>query len=212
MNTEKQWNDVWKSKSLLSRLVDFGRKTYNFKFISILKDDIKVDSFCELGCGSSSLLAQISQSAKKVVGIDYSDQALAISQKLFDKKNIKNVEFVMDNCLDLKIEEKFDTVWSQGLIEHFDDPAKIIKEHLKITKQGGTTAISVPCKYSYMHLWYVLTRPKLLRSLWPWTEQIFFSKKSLRKSLKKYCSNEYQNYKIKLYPLWGVVVLKTKKR
>ena len=212
MNSKEDWNKVWSNNGILHKIVDYGRGKYNNKFLSILKDYIKVNSFCELGCGGSSLLVKIARYSKRVVGIDYSKKALKKSIHLFNKKGIKNAKFIMDDCMNLKIKERFDSVWSQGLIEHFDDPAKIIQEHLKIAKSKGNIIISVPSKYSYMHLWYLLTRPMLFRKLWPWTDQIFFTKKSFANELNKYCNKIYSNYKINLYPLLGIVVLIIKKK
>ena len=77
-------------------------------------------------------------------------------------------------------ENSVDVVWSQGLIEHFENPLKIVTEHYRICQSGGVVLISTPAKYSYQHLWYKITRPKMLRKFWPWTEQEFYNKKKYR--------------------------------
>ncbi|MFQ5621292.1 MAG: class I SAM-dependent methyltransferase [Candidatus Nanoarchaeia archaeon] len=207
----QSWDDIWENKSILNRIVDVGRVPYNWWFLHKIGKHAKVDAFCELGCGTSSLLAKIAKTCKKVVGIDNSDKALERSRRFFKTQGVTNGEFIKDDALDLKIEERFDTVWSQGLIEHFEDPAKVVQQHLKITKKGGTTIISVPFRYGYQYPWYILTRPKLLQRFWPWTEQIFFNKKMLIEALHKYCP-EQKNFKVKTGWLMGIIMLFVEKQ
>ncbi|MFA5887116.1 MAG: class I SAM-dependent methyltransferase [Candidatus Nanoarchaeia archaeon] len=203
---KKEWDTIWGNKLIINKIVNLGRIFYNKRFFTILKKYMNVENFCELGCGSSTFLAMVAPYATKVTGVDYSDISLDRSRNHFNKLNVQNSRFINDNCLKLKTKEKFDVVWSQGLIEHFADPAKILKEHLKITKKGGYAIISVPYTVSYHNLWYKITRPKILNRFWPWTSLVFFSKKSLESCLKKYCSEE-KDYKIKTYPLLGVIIL-----
>ncbi|MFC1648944.1 class I SAM-dependent methyltransferase [Nanoarchaeota archaeon] len=208
---KEDWDEIWEDKRLVNRLVNHGRKIYNERWFSLLKPYIDVNDFAEIGCGSSSLLIRVAEHAKNVVGIDYSDEALKVSRKKFKKLGIKNTTFINDNALNFKTKKKFDTVWSQGLIEHFDKPGKVIKEHIKITKKGGTTIISGPYKYSYHNVWYKSTRPKPLRKFWPWTEQQFLSKKLLAAEMKKHCPKQ-TNYKIKIDPIFGLAFLIVKKK
>ena len=206
----RSWNAFWKDKSFIVKLVKFGRKIYNLKFLSILQDHLNVNSFCELGCGSSTLLSKISKFSNRVVGIDYSEDALKSSRNRFKMLGIKTGEFLLDNCIDLKTKERFDTVWSSGLLEHFDNPPLIIKKHLKITKKGGYAIISVPFKYSYHYFWYLLSRIKILRSIYPWPDQVIFSKSAMVKAFNK--TNSYFPYTLKLYVIMGLAILKIHKK
>jgi len=202
---KKEWDKIWKEKNLMNKLVDAGRVVYNKKWLSILEEYLDVDSFCELGCGGSTLLLQVARYAKKVMGVDYSGEALRRSRKLFRENKIKNGEFIKDNCLKLKTKRKFDVVWSQGLVEHFKNPLKIVKAHLQLTKKGGYSIMSIPYKYSYMKFWYELTRFPGLDKFWPWTDQQFFSKRRLEKMIKT--KFPQYNTTVKPYPFWGVVIV-----
>ena len=92
---------------------------------------------------------------------------------------VKNARFEGGDCLDLAYENAFDVVWSQGLMEHFDDPEAVAREHYKAVKKGGIALLSVPYRYSYHALWYLATRPRFLRPLWPWTDQRFYTAQDL---------------------------------
>ena len=88
-----------------------------------------------------------------------------------------NFDFELRDITVGEFPKKFDLVWSQGLIEHFNDPASVIGAHLQACGDGGKAIIVVPAKYSYHHIWYLLTRPKMLRRFWPWPDGIFISRK-----------------------------------
>jgi len=205
-NQRDLWDKIWSNKNVINKIVDVGRFFYNIRFLFILKKYVRVNTFCELGCGSSTLLVKIARSSRRVIGIDYSENSLHLSKELFQKLNMTNGQFIKDDCRNLKIKQKFDTVWSQGLIEHFKDPAKIIQQHLKVTRNNGYSIISVPYKYSYLNLWYLITKPTFLNCFWPWTPQLFFSRRMLESSLMKYCP-EQTYYKIKVYPVMGIIIL-----
>jgi 2-polyprenyl-3-methyl-5-hydroxy-6-metoxy-1,4-benzoquinol methylase len=207
MGQEKEWDKIWKNrKTPLMITIDIGREIYNIFFRLFLKKYLNEKTeMIELGSGTSSLGISIAPKIKSYTGIDISNEALKLAKNLAKKENVKNTFFEIDDCTDLKTKKKYDLVWSQGLIEHFDKPKDIVVQHVKVCKKGGYCVISVPYKYSYMVPWYWITRPKFLRGLWPWTEQIFFSKKDLKKigiEIKK-------PFKVKLIQpfFFGVVAL-----
>ena len=208
---QERWDSFWARRGFFDLLNDFFRTLRGYFLLRRLHQYIAVPSFCEIGCGSAIFLAQVSHYAYKVTGIDNSSVALTRARALFDDQGIQNGTVIVDDCRDLKIEERFDTVWSDGVIEHFDDPGKIIYEHLKITKDGGSAVISAPYKYSYKYIWYILTRPKFLRRLWPWTDQMFFTKKFMCECFEKYCGMYQWQYRIVISHVSEDVILFVKK-
>ncbi|MBU0929636.1 MAG: class I SAM-dependent methyltransferase [Nanoarchaeota archaeon] len=198
-NYEKEWDNVWSKKTFLSRMVTYGRNFYDkFFFKLILPFESKEKKFLEIGCGTSSLLLKLANNFKKCVGLDISNEALKISSNNAERLKIKNVNFIKGDCFNLPIKNNiFDVVWSQGLIEHFENPLKIIEEHYRVCKKGGVVLISTPAKYSYQSIWYLLTRPKFLRRFWPWTYQEFYTKRKYKKLIKSL------NYNYKIFKLPG---------
>ena len=98
---------------------------------------------------------------------------------------VKNFKLLQDDCRKLKIkDETFDLVWSQGLLEHFHHPEEVLQEHIRICKNNGNVVISVPARYSFFYVWYVLTHILHIKRLWPWTEQDFYTKENLLNMLK----------------------------
>lgn len=174
---EESWEKYWKAQYSSVNVINFGRQIYNFFLFRFLKKHInKRTDFLELGCGTASLGLIITKKNTSYTGFDFAKNALHQAQANFKKAGCKNYHFELRNVSNFECEKKFDVVWSQGLIEHFDNIPLIIGAHLKACKKGGEVIISVPARYSYHHLWYGLTRFKLLRRFWSWPDQIFISK------------------------------------
>lgn len=175
-----QWSEIWARQNLLDKIIDWGRTVYNWFFRAVLRRYLTPESsMLELGCGRASLSLSLAPEIKKLVGVDISDVAVRQATESARRLGIGNATFALDDCTKLATEERFDFVWSQGLLEHFSNPLVVAREHFRVLAPGGTVLLSVPYKYSYHTLWYTLTRPRILRGLWPWTEQRFFDKHEL---------------------------------
>ena len=220
-NTQEQggsWEEIWKRKNLMSAIINRGRYVYNGFFRKLLRKHLNKDTrILELGCGTSTLTISLSQEVSQIVGLDISPEAIALSNRLaseYAQQNnmaVSNAKFVLGDCLDIpqEYENAFDLVWSQGLMEHFENPLLVAQQHFLALRKGGVALISVPYRWSFYTPWYMITRPKLLRPLWPWTEQVFFTKKQLRRIGSDIVS------KPKVYLLQpfflGIVILELKK-
>jgi ubiquinone/menaquinone biosynthesis C-methylase UbiE len=208
--TAKEWDDVWSAKGLVNKLISFGRNRLTIDFYKhIFKKYInKKTKLLEVGCGTSTTSLHLCPKINSFVGADISDKALELSKEKAKTLGIKNAKFVKGDCFKLPFKESlFDVVWSQGLIEHFSNPQKIIDEKTRVCKVGGYIITSVPGTWTYHQIWYVLTRPKPLRRFWPWTEQIFYSKKLLDSLIPK----DTEKIETKRMIKWGVVVQILKK-
>jgi SAM-dependent methyltransferase len=186
MQTKKEeWDVVWKEQGFFARIVNFARGQYNGVFRKLLRQHIDQESsVAELGCGSLSLLLSMHSEVKHITGVDFSSESLRLSTKNARAAHAKNVTLVEDDCRDLKHVTRpvFDLVWSQGLLEHFSDPAQVLSQHLRICKKDGVVLISVPARYSYHFIWYSIAKIPFLKWVGFWgVEQDFFTKGKLRK-------------------------------
>ncbi len=94
----------------------------------------------DAGCGTGELAYLIAErGAKRVIGIDYSSDAIAVAKSahqcpnlLFQKTEIKNVR------------GKFDAVVCLGTLEHMDDPLAILRRFKELLKPGGSLIVSCP--------------------------------------------------------------------
>lgn len=193
---KEEWNSFW-GKIWMQKIMNKARNLEADLMIrKKLKPYLNRDTFCEIGCGSGVLLSKVSKYYKNIIGIDYSPDSLMRAKEYLSSKNIDNFTLSIDDIRDSKLADKFDVTYSNGLVEHFDDPGKIILNHLNLTKKGGVCIIIVPYAYSIKNAWYKATRLKIFNKFWPWTSQIFFTKKTFLGCFKEYA--EMNKYEIRI--------------
>lgn len=94
----------------------------------------------DVGCGTGETAYHIARrGAARVVGLDYSAQAIAVARRtyrhpnlFFEKKDIKNMR------------EKFDVVITMGTLEHTDDPLATLKKLKQLLHPGGSIIVTSP--------------------------------------------------------------------
>ena len=99
----------------------------------------------EIGFAPGKTLAFVAKVlGAKVSGLDYSESGVQFSKRLFQTLGIEG---------DLRCEDvfattfplgTFDFVYSNGVIEHFDDPREIVRRHVELLHPGGTALILIP--------------------------------------------------------------------
>jgi SAM-dependent methyltransferase len=205
------WNRFWDNKILqsvnnISREIE-SRMSYEL----IFKPYININTeLCEIGCGSGIFLDFISPKVKKITGLDYSLESIAVAKNRL--KSRTNTVLVLADVTNLKIKDKFDLVYSNGLIEHFKDSGKVIYNHYWLSKNGGYLIIIVPHKYLWKNWWYKLSRIKLFAWIWPYTEQSFYSQKDLHNLLFQYLDqNKVKQVAIKTNIITGTLTLIAKR-
>jgi len=180
-----EWDAVWDRGGSLNFIVSVGRSVYNYFFFRMLTPFIKAKgaaniTLLEIGCGTATLGLSVCKhflKLKRYTGVDISESALALANKNAKESGVKNYSFLKGDCFALPApDESFDIAWSQGLIEHLHAPGKAVMEHHRVIKHGGRAFVIVPAKFSYHYLWWSLTRVPFLRKLWPWTDQIFYTR------------------------------------
>lgn len=136
-------------------------------YARLSKNDVVLD----LGCGRGESTCNAGIRAQKVIGIDYSEDAIRISKKTLEnflksrtlKKN--KVKFIKMNATKLKFPEKyFDKILIFDLIEHLNPSQvdKMLEESKRILKENGLIIIhTMPNR-----LFYSTVYP-LIRLLFP---------------------------------------------
>lgn len=94
----------------------------------------------DAGCGTGELAYLIAKrGARHVIGVDYSQEAIAVAKKIY---TLPNLEFV---CNDIgSIKGKFDVITTLGTIEHTDDPLGVLKQLKNMLKPKGSLIVTCP--------------------------------------------------------------------
>lgn len=94
----------------------------------------------DAGCGTGELTSLIAKrGAKKVVGVDYSKDAIEVAQKSWMAPNL---EFFQQDINDIK--EKFDVIVSLGTLEHLNEPLAALMKFKKLLSAKGHIIITCP--------------------------------------------------------------------
>lgn len=137
----------------------------------------------EAGSGSCETLILLAKKAKKVIGLDNSENAIKLGQKNFAEAGIKKEQYqlVLGDIFSIPFpDNSFDMVFNAGVIEHFDS-FKPIKEMLRVTKLEGKTIVLVPAQNSPFNLAFKILKAIGLRKLYPWEDHKFYTKKMMKK-------------------------------
>jgi SAM-dependent methyltransferase len=101
--------------------------------------------YIEIGCAPGKLLAWVASVLRaQASGLDYSAAGIAQCRRLFAALNL-GIELHQADFFDHPLPlESFDVVASFGFIEHFEDPAQAVAQHVRLVRPGGTALIAVP--------------------------------------------------------------------
>lgn len=138
----------------------------------------------DLGCGNGSLSHLIAQQGYEVVGVEDSEQGVAIARQSFP-----DCHFIQASIYDLpyaELENSFDIVLSVEVIEHLLYPRELVRAAQKCLKPNGRLILTTPY-HSYLKNLVLAISGKMdkhFTSLWDGGHIKFFSVATLRKLLE----------------------------
>jgi len=95
----------------------------------------------DVGCGSGADMIHLSQYGPRLIGIDMSDSIQVARENV---KNFKNISVAQANLYNLPFkDERFDFVYSFGVLHHLPDPEKGFRALVSKAKKGGSVIIYV---------------------------------------------------------------------
>jgi ubiquinone/menaquinone biosynthesis C-methylase UbiE len=114
----------------------FDTDKYDF-FISNMSD-VK-GSALDIGCGSGRLAFELAKHYKTVVGIDNSNEMLAIAQ---EKRSASNIEYLLMDANRISLDQEFDFIASASTFHHLDDLPLTLESIKHLLNPDGKIVIS----------------------------------------------------------------------
>lgn len=125
----------------------------------------KAPAVLELGCGPALDSLAISSPGARMIAVDQSPAALRLAAEA-GRALGKEFRLLRADARRTGLPSgEFDLVFSQGLLEHFPDPAPLWDEMARLVKPGGALVVDVPQAFHP----YTLTKTwRQWMRTWPW--------------------------------------------
>lgn len=124
-------------------------------------------SIVELGCAPGRVLLDLcGRTGLRPFGVDSNEYGYRRTLEHFkqeggDPSGIMYADFTDPEFRRLHA-NRFDVVWSAGVIEHFRNPRDIIGYHVELLRPGGTLVVSIPNFHGIMHPCHAAFAPEIL--------------------------------------------------
>ncbi|MBL0690178.1 MAG: class I SAM-dependent methyltransferase [Alphaproteobacteria bacterium] len=106
----------------------------------IKSNDEVLDIACGVGYGS--YMMSVKHSSSNFTGVDISQKTIEFANNHYKRKNIN---FVCENCLNIKLKNKFyDVITTFETVEHIDEDKLFLKKLFSSLKDDGTLILSTP--------------------------------------------------------------------
>lgn len=116
------------------------------------------DSVLDLGTGSGNFELLFARRLKRIVGVDYNDEAIYFLNNLLKNENISNVDLVCSDVRKLPLDvtkKKYDLIVIIDVIEHIriEDADKLLPKLRLLLNEDGKLLIITP---NYNSIWRLL--------------------------------------------------------
>src|SRR5262249_22448787 len=104
-------------------------------------------SVLDVGCGTGYGSSILASSARKVVGLDISNEAITFAQDHYQRANL---QFLVADCSRLSLKaESIEGIVCFEVIEHLVDQEAFLRELQRVLKEDGLLVISTPNRIFY---------------------------------------------------------------
>ena len=110
-------------------------------FLPYLRSGIRV---LDVGCGAGSITLGIAQAVSpgEVIGVDLAAEQVQQATTGAEEQRVPNVKFLVADAYALPfVEDSFDAVFGNTLLEHLAEPARALGEFRRVLKPSGVVGV-----------------------------------------------------------------------
>lgn len=142
--TIEHWDTAWaqRPRPRLPTGLEVGTKNTQEVLRRRIRPGMKV---LEIGCAPGKVLSWVAKGlGADVSGVDYSPQGVDVTRWMLGEMGIDG-DIRQEDVFETSFApDSFDVVYSNGVIEHFEDPRELVAIHVRLLRPGGTAIILIP--------------------------------------------------------------------
>lgn len=122
-----------------------ARRHFDEFFRRILYASKAAPRVLELGCAPGRMLCRLHGIRRNChfEGIDFAPDGVQATERTLQRHGVHAPIHTGDMRF-VQLPNPFDVVVSFGLIEHFEDPAEVLRHHVRFCRPGGCVAVTLP--------------------------------------------------------------------
>jgi ubiquinone/menaquinone biosynthesis C-methylase UbiE len=163
--SSQEWDLIWKkigtggndrakvfTRSTPKTIFQFWQRSY-FDDLMLMVAPEPDWQFLELASGrGTTSLYLASRGFKNITLVDLSATALEQAKKNFASENVPQPTLVCANAESTGLpSDQYDCIYNIGVLEHFEDPSRILAESFRLLKPGGTIFMPIVPAMPFSH-------------------------------------------------------------
>ena len=159
-STEEHWNRFWTERADIDAVYPTdGRVVEQI----VAEGPVAGKRIMEVGAGSGRDSVRLAAAGATAVILDYSVPSLETARRVAEREGVR-AHYVRADALRLPFRDgAFDVVFHQGLLEHFRDPAPLLRENVRVLAPGALLLVDVPQRF---HLYTVAKHVLIAMGNW----------------------------------------------
>jgi ArsR family transcriptional regulator len=96
----------------------------------------------DIGCGTGSLTVELARFARKVIGVDLSQEMLRRARAVARERELENIEFRQGDAVKLPLKtDSVDAAFCVMVLHFLADPQRAVAELCRVTRPGGSVIL-----------------------------------------------------------------------